>query len=62
MIEITFERLKKLNATFRNNTYYGTPKCTLQNTYCIMNGYKVFRNNEKYQFQHELIRVKITKT
>ena len=62
MIEITFDWLKKLKATFWNNTYYGTEKCTLQNTYCITNGYKVFRNNEKYQFRHELIRVEITKT
>ena len=47
---------------FRNNTYYGTEKHTLQNTYCITNGYEVFRNNEEYQFRHELIRVEITKT
>ena len=62
MIEITFDWLKKLKATFRNNTYYGTPKRTLQNTYCITNGYEIFWNNEKYEFQHELIRVEITKT
>ena len=47
---------------FRNNTYDGTPKLTLQNTYCITNGYEVFQNNENYQFRHELIRVEITKT
>ena len=34
---------------FWNNTYYGTSKHTLQNTYCIMNRYEVFRNNKKYQ-------------
>ena len=62
MIEITFDWLTKLKATFRNNTYYGTEKHTLQNTYCITNGYEVFRNNEKYQFWHELIHVEITKT
>ena len=62
MIEITFDWLKKLKAMFQNNTYYSTPKHTLQNTYCITNAYEVFRNNEKYQFQHELIHVEITKT
>ena len=62
MIEITFDWLKKLKATFQNNTYYGTEKRTLQNTYCITNGYEVFLNNEKYQFWHVLIRVEITKT
>ena len=62
MIEITFDWLKKLKATFRNNTYYSMPKRTLQNTYCITNGYEVFQNNEKYQFRHELIHVEITKT
>ena len=62
MIEITFDWLKKLKATFQNNTYYGTPKRTLQNTYCITNGYEVFRNNEKYQFRHELICAEIIKT
>ena len=41
MIEITFEWLKKLKATLRNNTYYGMSKRTLQNTYCITNGYEV---------------------
>ena len=48
MIEISFDWLKKLKATFQNNTYYGTQKRTLQNTYCITNWYEVFRNNEKY--------------
>ena len=62
MIKITFDWLKKLKATFRNNTYYGMEKRTLQNTYCISNGYKVFWNNKKYQFLHELICVEITKT
>ena len=61
MIEITFEWLKKLKAMFQNSTYYSTSKHILQNTYCITNRYEVFRNNEKYQFPHELISVEITK-